>query len=80
MLVDISLYSTTDDIQELCKAQPGMGTVMGCATTPKVGKVTIHAVQPTNWCDWVRLKVIGHEVMHGLGFYHSSEYGFWGSN
>lgn len=77
-LVDINLYSMQADLRKPCKTKPG-NWVAGCATTSRQ-KVVIHALQPQNWCDWKAIHVVGHELMHGLGFHHYKGFMFTAKN
>jgi hypothetical protein len=69
MLVDLQLWSREAEIHKLCGAKAN-----GCIIMDTPGRVTIHGLKPYNWCDWARLRTLGHELMHGLGYGHNGYY------
>jgi hypothetical protein len=42
----------------------------GCALTEPSGQCFVVALTPRAWYDIPRLSVIGHEIMHCLGYHH----------
>ncbi len=76
----VMIYETERDLAAACNLRlTSDRNVAGCSNTIE-GFSTIKTLMPKDWCDWFRLQVLGHEVLHGLGKHHSDEYAFIGAN
>jgi len=76
----VMIYETKEDLAAACNLQlTSDRNVGGCSNTIP-GFSVIKTLMPKDWCDWFRLQILGHEVLHGLGKHHSDEYVFIGAN
>ena len=69
----MELYSSQSTVNRLCEVKNGR-SVNGCTWQLGKGRYKIVALKPKSWCDWARLRTLGHETMHTLGFEHDDAY------
>ena len=71
VVIQFELYSNEVDVQTACKATRPLG---GCTYNLGRGQFKVVTLAPMNFCDWAVMKTLGHEVMHGLGYMHATDY------
>lgn len=70
--VTVFWHSGVDGIATACGAKPGF-TFYECSRPDMTaGSCVIHALQPADFNDQVRLALLGHELMHCLGAQHGA--------
>lgn len=70
--VKIVWHKDIDDIGKSCKELP-KGNFYGCAivfANSEKSICIIHAIEPNNFNDLVKLQILGHEFWHCLGARH----------
>jgi len=70
LLVDLNFAGSLDEVAQLCGSDSLINHGwLGCAF--KAEEVcTVIALMPTGWTDADRLIVLGHEIMHCIGWVH----------
>ena len=71
--IHLEMYSSQDKVNEECEADADRN-VNGCSWQLGQSRYKIVTLKVRDWCDWGRLRTLGHEVMHAAGFKHSDEY------
>jgi hypothetical protein len=77
VMVKVVLHETQAAVTKACNIQDESNKlvrVLGCWKKAGVGRGTIHAVLPDNWCDINRIETLGHELLHALGKHHGPHY------
>ncbi len=73
IMLQVEFYSTLAEVRTACLVKPGKLS-NGCTYNDGRGSSRVVMLSPKNWCDWSRMRTLAHEVMHALGWMHSTAY------
>ena len=73
--IHLEMYNDRAKVQERCDATDGQD-VNGCSWWMGNGRYTVIVMKPKDFCDWNRMKTLGHEMLHAAGYKHSPDYKF----
>ena len=74
--IHLEMYDDKATIQERCDVKEGDVAVNGCSWKLGNGRHKVVVMKPNDFCDWNRLRTLGHETLHAAGFNHSEAYRF----
>jgi hypothetical protein len=73
--IHLEMYSDQKTVDKECDVPDGRH-VNGCTWQLGQGRWKVVVLKPRDFCDWSRMRTLGHEVLHTAGFEHSNNYRF----
>jgi hypothetical protein len=71
----VEVYANREQVTQVCNSKDAT-LVNGCHWNYGHDTHRVAVIKPDDWCDWKRLKTLGHELWHVMGTQHSPQHVF----